>query len=307
MSASYRKEPAILTTDTFRLASGRILHFLLPPAVALLFLLLAPLFAEADAGVALPFQIRSQAEGNHLSAEITGTIQQPFAEVAEALLNPDSWCEFIPLSFNVKACTTSAKQELNIFVGRKIHQTPEEAYHLAYRFTVRRQTDSAFTVLLTAERGPLGTKDYRMELTGEKTDGGTLLRFRSSHRESLRSKLATAGYLRTVGRDKVGFSVAGNSHPDESLLVSGVKGVLERNAMRYYLALQAFFATSQLPPEERFEARIRHWFELTSRFPRQLWEMDLNEYLAIKRLERQHQQRLQDDRWSGQNYDSASG
>jgi hypothetical protein len=72
-----------------------------------------------------------------------------------------------------------------------------------------------------------------------------------------------------------------------------VKGILERNAMRYYLALEAFFATRHLPEPERFEARIDYWFELTSRFPRQLWEMEREEYLLTKRLEWRQQQRLQ--------------
>jgi hypothetical protein len=274
-------------------------------AAALFLFVVAPPFADRAVGETLPFQVRSQEDGKLLTAEVSGIIHNPFAETAEALLDPDNWCEFLPLVFNVKACTTSNGQDLTIFVGRKKHQSPEQAYQLAYRFMVTEQSDNAFAVLLTAGHGPLGTKDYRIELTGQRSGAGTLLHFRSSYQESLRSRLASEGYLRTLGRDKVGFSAAGHGPSGESVLVGGVKGVLERNAMRYYLALQAYFDTRQLPEEERFEASIRHWFELTSRFPRQLWEMDKEEYLGIKRREHQEQKRLQaESRWGERRYGS---
>jgi hypothetical protein len=276
-------------------------------AGVLLISAVAPDLAAA-AGETLPFQVRSQEDGDLLAAEISGFIQHPFNAATQALLNPESWCEFIPLNYNVKACTTRSRQDLSIFVGRKKHQTPEQAYQLAYQFTVTEQTDRSFTVQLTAKNGPLGTKDHRIVLTGTRSGTGTHLLFRSSYRESLRSRLATEGYLRTIGRDKVGFSVTGYTPAGESVLVGGVVGVLERNAMRYYLALQTFFDTRLLPEEKRFEARIRHWFELTNRFPRQLWEMDLEEYLVTKRRERREQQRLQDEfRFGERRYGLLSG
>jgi hypothetical protein len=284
---------AVLNAITLLLARpyvGRVLG-----AIVLFLFAVTSTLSSADAaeGEPLPFQVHSREDGNLLTAEISGVVQHPFAVVTQALLHPGNWCEFVPLNLNVKACTSSSRQDLSIFVGRKKHQTPEQAYQLEYRFTVIEQTDSFFSVHLTAKNGPLGTKDHRIELTGTRSGTGTFLKFRSSYRESLRSKLATEGYLRTLGRDKVGFSVTGRTPTGESVLVGGVIGVLERNAMRYYLALQAFFDTRLLPEEERFEGRIRHWFELTSRFPRQLWEMDKEEYLATKRRERQQQLRLQ--------------
>jgi hypothetical protein len=264
-------------------------------AVASAALLLLAAVTPSFAAERLPFQIHSREDGNLLMADVSGDVQHPFAETAQALLDPRNWCEFIPLNFNVKACTTDNRHHLIIFVGRKKHQHPEQAYQLSYRFTILEQTDRTFTVLLTAPHGPLGTRDHRIEISGEQKGGGTFLRFRSSYRESLRSRLAAEGYLRTIGRNKVGFSVAELTPSGESVLVGGVVGVLERNAMRYYLALQAFFDTRLVPEEERFEARMRYWFELTSRFPRQLWEMDLEEYLLTKRRERLQQQRLQEE------------
>jgi hypothetical protein len=71
-----------------------------------------------------------------------------------------------------------------------------------------------------------------------------------------------------------------------------VRGAVERNAMRYYLAIDAFLDTMAAPPDQRVERRIRNWFAATERHPRQLREMDLGTYAAMKRQEVERQQVL---------------
>jgi hypothetical protein len=51
----------------------------------------------------------------------------------------------------------------------------------------------------------------------------------------------------------------------------GVKGARERNAVRYYLALLAYLDTLQFTAEQRFDKRINEWFNLTEKYPRQLY------------------------------------
>jgi hypothetical protein len=75
--------------------------------------------------------------------------------------------------------------------------------------------------------------------------------------------------------------------------VEGVRGTIERNTMRYYLALEAVLETWDLPTNDRFEARIRRWFALTERYHPQLHEMNRAEYLQAKRQEHINQLRLQ--------------
>ena len=75
--------------------------------------------------------------------------------------------------------------------------------------------------------------------------------------------------------------------------MEGVRGTIERNTMRYYLALQAVLETRDLPPDDRFEASIRSWFALTERYRPQLYEMEREEYLQAKRREHINQLRLQ--------------
>jgi hypothetical protein len=107
------------------------------------------------------------------------------------------------------------------------------------------------------------------------------------------SRAAVFGYLKTMGRKKVGFSVVGRDREGRPIYVRGVQGMIERNAMRYHLAVQAYLETLQVPECDRFERRIERWFDLTSAHQRQLFEMVRDDYLRYKRRERAEQARLQ--------------
>jgi len=65
---------------------------------------------------------------------------------------------------------------------------------------------------------------------------------------------------------------------------------MERNTMRYYLAIEAFLGALAVPPPARFEKRIGDWFTATERYPQQLRELDRAEYLDMKRSENLRQQ-----------------
>ncbi len=106
-------------------------------------------------------------------------------------------------------------------------------------------------------------------------------------------RLALRAYLATLGSDKVGFTVTDRDAQGQPVYVGGVRGIVERNAVRYTFAVQAFLETRALPPAERFEASLERWFELTERFPRQLHEVERADYLADKRRERENQHALQ--------------
>jgi len=116
---------------------------------------------------------------------------------------------------------------------------------------------------------------------------------RSSYVQSAASKLATAIYLATAGRDKVGFSHEDAGPGDRPGYVKGLRGMVERNIMRYYLALEAFLDTETLPAPHRWEARVSAAYELMERYPLQLHDLEKAEYLDAKRREHENQLRLQ--------------
>jgi hypothetical protein len=103
------------------------------------------------------------------------------------------------------------------------------------------------------------------------------------------ARMAMQGYLSTVGSGKVGFSVVGQ-RDGQPVYVDNVRGVVERNTMRYYLAVDAYLDSLSAPPQERQERRLRQWFAATERYARQLHEVDQADYLAMKRKEIARQQ-----------------
>ena len=58
---------------------------------------------------------------------------------------------------------------------------------------------------------------------------------------------------------------------------------LERNTMRYYLAIDAYLHTLGSPPPQRFEQSIELWFNQTEHFARQLHEVAHDDYVTMKR------------------------
>jgi len=91
-------------------------------------------------------------------------------------------------------------------------------------------------------------------------------------------------YLATAGADKVGFSSSGGK------LIGGMRGIVERNTMRYYLEIDAYLSAAAAPSGQRVERRLAAWFDATEQYARQLHEIARPDYLAMKRREVQRQQ-----------------
>ena len=82
-------------------------------------------------------------------------------------------------------------------------------------------------------------------------------------------------YLAGAGRDKPGFTVGGDG---------GERGVIERGAMRYYLAIEAYLKALAMPAEQRRSA-LHHWYTATTRYPQLRERVGADEYVEMKRRE----------------------
>jgi hypothetical protein len=243
----------------------------------------------------LPIQVFSADRERFLEAKIHAVLHRDFSSLAEILSSPAEWCELVPVVLNVKACTwqTGANStQLTFYVGRKFYEPPEKAYKLKYDFILKEFRDDYFHIALVAGEGPLGTSDYLLEVEAIDISGKTFLAVHTSYRSSAISRFSTRGYLATLGRDKIGFTVTGGD-ADNPEYIRGIRGIVERNAVRYYLAFQACLETRHLQPNLRFAAAAELWYALTEQFHDQLYEMDRATYLDIKRRERIQQLRLQ--------------
>lgn len=241
-----------------------------------------------------PLHLVSTESSSQLKGDIYALVDYPFAAVSEALTDPAHWCDVLILHLNTKYCRASISKTgsmLAVSIGKKNFQQLEDAHRVDFSYGVATNTAEYFDVGLYATKGPLGTSDYRIQLEAVSTQAGkTFLHLTYSYTHNLVARVAMRGYLATIGSGKVGFTEMGRQSNGQPDYIGGVRGVVERNTMRYYLAIDAYLGELSTPPAEQLEKRLQNWFAATERYPRQLHEVDRADYLDMKRREYQRQQ-----------------
>ncbi len=247
----------------------------------------------------MPLYLESIEEPGSLHVDVYGILDAPFAPVRDSLQTPDNWCDINFLLLNIKACTfrqVSDQWLLTLYSGRKYYQAPKDAYELELIFHVAAAQKEYIDIELVGANGPLGTRDHRIRFEAAPLDTDrTFIHFRYDYSFGALARTAMASYYATIGRNKKGFSTDAIDAHGKPVYVEGARGSLERSVVRSYLAIQTFMDELETPGSERFERQIRHWYDLTARFPLQLHEMDKGQYLANKRREHSNQLRLQKD------------
>jgi len=236
-----------------------------------------------------PIQLDSQETPSGLQGDIYAVVDHPLPEISAALKQSSQWCELLTLHVNNRRCragtTPQGQDMLTLFVVRRYDKPVEQAFQLPFAYRVASATPEHLSVEMNAANGPLGTSNYRVTLEAVALDDRkSFLHFGYSYDHNVMVRLATQAYLATFGRDKVGFTVIGKGADGQPEYIRGLRGLVERNAMRYFLTLDAYLSSESRAQAER---RERHWFAAAERYPRQLHEIDLETYLAIKREDRQ--------------------
>ncbi len=231
-----------------------------------------------------PLVLASNEASDSLSGDIYAVIDHPFAEVGRQLRLPTVWCEVLMLHLNTKNCTVGAgKDKLAVAVGRKFDQPLEDTQTIDFGYRVQQSKSDYLDVRMSAASGPLSTRDYRISLEAVPIEGGkTFIHLGYAYAYGTAARLAMKGYLATVGSDKVGFTPSGTDSQGKPDFVGGVRGVVERNTMRYYLAIDAYLDS---PGPQARDKRAAQWFDGTEQYARQLHEVDRADYLDMKRKE----------------------
>lgn len=241
-----------------------------------------------------PLYLDSSESPVGVTGNVYALIDHPFATAAAALNRAEDWCEILILHINTKYCRASVGEQgsiLNVNIGSKTYQPLNLAHRVGFVYRVVAQTSNYLRVTLNAADGPLGTRNYRIVFEAVAVDNGrTFIHVSYAYGFGTTGRLAMQVYLGTLGRSKVGFTVAGTQADGRPLHIGGMRGVVERNTMRYYLAIEAFLGALSTPPQARLEKRLRDWFAAAERYPRQLHEMEQDEYLTMKRKEYLRQQ-----------------
>lgn len=227
--------------------------------------------------------------------DLYAVVDYPFATVSDAFTNPENWCEALILHLNIKYCHADTEDErtvLSVAIGKKTEQPLSETHRIKFRYDVTLSGTEYMAVKLDARKGPLGTRNYHFALELIALEGEqSFLHIEYSYSHGLMARLAMRLYLATSGSAKVGFTRVGGENGQPPHLVGGMRGALERNTMRYYLALEAFLSAVATPAPQRFEESLERWFTATERYALQLHEVDHDDYITMKRNEYLRQQK----------------
>lgn len=275
---------------------GSPARFAAAAALSLAFAVPHPVRAQADAGAALrarearlapqfnasPFQrpllLTSSEAGGKLRGDVDALMDVPYARVKSTLSRAAGWCDVLILQPTVKSCRaegSGARQQLVVRIGKSFDAPIDEAQPVRFSYRLLAASPDDLRVQLTAAEGPVGTRDYDMVLEAAPLDDGrTAVHFAFGYDYGTFASIAMQAYLATSGRDKVGFSTEAGKP------VGGVRGALERNTMRYQLAIEAVLAA---PGPDQGAARLQHWMGAISKHPRQLEEDDRSAF-AVEKL-----------------------
>lgn len=241
----------------------------------------------AGSSLKRPMLLKSSETSDGLKGDVYAIVDQPMGALVTLLGTPTQWCETMLLHINNRKCTVASGPsgaEITLSVVRKYDQPIDNAFQLPFVFNLIDKTAQHLEVRLAANSGPLGTSNYRIVVEAVPADAShSFLHFSYSYEENFLAHTAMQAYLATFGRSKVGFTVIGQTPEGTPEYVGGTHGLVERNAMRYFLALDAHVNATKDPESAR-----NAWFSGTEKYPRQLHEIDRATYLELKANDAQH-------------------
>lgn len=249
----------------------------------------------------LPIALTSFEQGDQFKGEIIGVLEHDFETSRQIFTQPGDWCNILMMHLNTKSCTyeKGANPIIHLSSGRKPNKKPELIKKLSMKFSILEDRSDYLSVGLFSNDGPLGTRDYRIELkamplprtlSDETSFNGTIVRLVFSYRMSWFSRKATTIYLATWAREKVGFTKIDNDK-NSPVYIRGLQGIIERNTIRYYLAIKT--RLDSVLTGQDLEQQFGKWFDATEQYPLQLHEVEKMEYLEAKRKGLENQRREQ--------------
>ena len=239
-----------------------------------------------------PLYLESSESASMVGGNAYAVLDAAFSTVSSAFKSPNHWCEVMILPINTKYCraaSDSSPTSLKVYIGKKTAQELADSHAFEFDFRVAASDPNYLAVQLIAAKGPLGTNNYRIDLRAMPLpEGKTFMHLRYSYAYGMAGRIAMQAYLATVGSGKTGFTqLPQGKKPGR---VTGMRGAVERNTMRYYLAIDAYLAALHQPAAQQFDARAEHWFDATEHYPEQFHDIDKSTYMTMKKSEYLRQQ-----------------
>ncbi|AFJ89885.1 Putative signal peptide protein [Burkholderia sp. KJ006] len=248
-----------------------------------------------------PLYLDSEESSSTLKGEVYAVMAYPFATVNGAFNDParapSNWCDALILHPNIKYCRATSGDGKTLIVNVSKKEVAEElstTYRVQFEYDATTTGPGYLQVRLHAAQGPLNTRDYRIALEAVALGGDrTFLHLTYAYSYGPIGRLAMKTYLAAFGRGKVGFTDIADPSAAQAEYIGGMRGLMERNTMRYYLAIDAYLGALSSQPDKQLEQRLTDWFDASERYPRQLHEMDRQQYMQMKYEEYQRQQTMQ--------------
>lgn len=239
-----------------------------------------------------PVHLQATESADRVQGDVYAVVNLPYREARPALERIEDWCRILTLHLNVKYCRPSdgGRNALTLGVAPKYERSLSSVNWVRFAVQTATAGDEHLQIVLRAPSGPFGTSNYRMSVEMVPFEGRSLLHLSYGYSYGLAASVAMQTYLATLGRDKVGFTVVGRQADGQPIYVNGLRGVIERNVMRYYFAFDAYLGAQRRPPPDRLLKSLQDWFDATERHPRQLREVSRSEYLDMKLQEFERQQ-----------------
>ena len=236
-----------------------------------------------------PIVIESQQSGDAIMGRVYAVLDQPFAQAAKVVPVVSHWCDILMLHLNNKQCQlgmAGPQATVALWISRRYDIPLEKAQRIDFVYQVQAQAAGYVDATLSAAKGPLGTHDYRIEVEAMPLpDGRTFLHMAYAYEAGMAARMAMQAYLATAGREKIGFTITERKADGKVVYVGGLRGLVERNTMRYFLAFDTYIASLAQPPAQQQEFRLRQWITAVERYAPQLHEAAENEYIEMKRRE----------------------
>lgn len=240
--------------------------------------------------------IESKDDDKHLAIELYVYMTYQYRDISGLLASTESLCELFMLILNVKGCVHGNKKgerTIRLYAGSKGYTPKYRIMQLNALHRVEHRDQHYILARLMAKADKSGNREFEASMEATSYKSGTLVHIMALYRPTFASRIATGTYLRTLGRKKVGFSVIGKGKSGEPVYIKGMPAMIERNAVRSILALEACLAHRESDEQVRLQSRLARWAKLTASHPRQLYVMSQTEYISMKIREQDRQKQWQ--------------
>ena len=169
----------------------------------------------ADNPFQRPLVLDSAEKPDRLSGDIYAVVDHPFADIG-ALGKPANWCEVLMLHLNTKHCVVKGEGGgalLDVAVGRKFDQPLDQAQRVQFAWKPIAGGADYVAVQLSADEGPLSTRDYRIVFEAAPiASGKSFVHLSYSYAYGTAARLAMKAYLGTLGSVERAERVLGRKH-----------------------------------------------------------------------------------------------